>query len=236
MLELFRDDAYRVACDAQVTAAGEAGIVLDQTVFYPQGGGQAGDAGTLTTAAGLCIPIIDTRRDRQTGAIVHLPAPQAPTPAPGDRVSAQIDWTRRYRHMRFHTATHLLCALLPFPTNGCSITEHSARLDFATHAEAIDKDTVQAELDRLIASDAAVTTEWVEAADLDARPELVRTMSVAPPRGAGRIRLLRIEGIDLQACGGTHVRRVGELGAMRIAKVEKISATNRRVRLEWPST
>jgi misacylated tRNA(Ala) deacylase len=232
-LELYRDDAYLRACDATVIAVDERGIQLDQTVFYPLGGGQAGDAGTLTLNEGRTVKIADTRRDRESGALLHIPAPGESALQVGDKVKAEIDWERRYRHMRFHTATHLLCAVVPFPTNGCSITADYARLDFATGPEAIDKEQVQRELDRLVNEDHSVRTIWITDEELASRPELVRTMSVKPPSGVGRIRLLEIEGVDLQACGGTHVANIRELGKMVIAKVEKISATNRRIRLEW---
>jgi misacylated tRNA(Ala) deacylase len=231
--ELFREDAYLKACEAAVVAVNEHGIQLDQTIFYPLGGGQAGDSGTLTRADGSCVKISDTRRERDSGDLLHAPADVAHGLKAGDTVRAEIDWERRYRHMRFHTATHLLCAVVPFPTNGCSITAASARLDFATGPEPIDKDHVQRELDRLVSENHGVRTLWITDEELAAQPDLVRTMSVKPPSGVGRIRLLEIEGVDLQACGGTHVANTAELGKIVIAKVEKISATNRRIRLEW---
>jgi misacylated tRNA(Ala) deacylase len=231
--ELFRDDAYLKSCHATVTAIDERGIQLDQTVFYPLGGGQAGDSGKLVRADETAIVINDTRRDRESGALLHIPAHADHGLKAGDAVTAEIDWARRYKHMRFHTATHLLCAVVPFSTNGCSITADYARLDFATGPEAIDKEAVQRELDRLTAEDHDVRTIWVTDEELAAKPELVRTMSVKPPAGMGRIRLLEIDSVDLQACGGTHVKNTNELGRMIIAKVEKISATNRRIRLEW---
>jgi len=231
--ELFRDDAYLKSCSTKVAAVDERGIQLDQTVFYPLGGGQAGDSGKLTRTDGGEVIITDTRRDRESGALLHVPASADHGLKPGDAVTALIDWERRYKHMRFHTATHLLCAVVPFSTNGCSITADYARLDFATGPEQIDKEHVQRELDRLVGEDHAVRTVWVTDEELAAKPELVRTMSVKPPTGVGRIRLLEIHGVDLQACGGTHVLHTNELGRMIIAKVEKISATNRRIRLEW---
>lgn len=231
--ELFREDAYLKSCQATIIAIDERGIQLDQTVFYPLGGGQAGDSGKLVRAGGSAVVIGDTRRDRESGALLHLPASPDHGLTAGDKVTAEIDWERRYKHMRFHTATHLLCAVVPFSTNGCSITADYARLDFATGPEQIDKELVQRELDRLVGEDHAVRTVWVTDEELAAKPELVRTMSVKPPTGMGRIRLLEIDGVDLQACGGTHVKNINELGRMVIAKVEKISATNRRIRLEW---
>jgi len=236
---LFREDAYLTRCDATVTAIDEQGIHLDQTVFYPLGGGQAADAGTLTLADGTVIAIADTRKAKFEGATpddaVHVPAPGQDDAlaklAVGDRVSAEIDWARRYRHMRLHTASHLICAVLPFPVDGCSITTDYARLDLAT-VEPIEREAVEAKLNALIGGAHDVQTEWITDDEMAARPELVRTMSVKPPMGLGRVRLLRIENVDLQPCGGTHVRNTGEIGALRIAKLEKKSARTRRLVLE----
>jgi misacylated tRNA(Ala) deacylase len=236
----FREDAYLQSCDARVVAVGPDGVVLDRTVFYPLGGGQAGDAGTLTRTDGVVVRIADARKSKAPGAgpddVLHLPAPESAEAAaalkPGDPVVATIDWARRHRHMRLHTATHLLCALLPHPVDGCSITADYARLDFAT-VEPIDRDALQAGLDRLVAGAHPVRADWITEDELAAQPELVRTMSVAPPTGHGRVRLLRIEGVDLQPCGGTHVANTAEIGALRIAKVEKKSARTRRVTIEF---
>ncbi len=237
---LFREDATLRSCDARVVAVGPEGVVLDRTVFYPLGGGQAGDAGTLARADGLVVRIADARKSKAPGAgpddVLHVPAQESAEAAaalrPGDAVVATIDWDRRHRHMRLHTATHLLCALLPHPVDGCSITAGYARLDFAT-VEPIDRDALQAGLDRLVAGAHPVRAEWITDDELAAQPELVRTMSVAPPTGHGRVRLLRIEGVDLQPCGGTHVSNTAEIGALRIAKVEKKSARTRRVTIEF---
>ncbi len=237
---LFREDAYLRACDARVVALGPDGVLLDRTVFYPLGGGQAGDAGTLARADGLVVRIADARRSKAPDAgpddVLHVPeqgsAEAAAALRPGDAVVATIDWARRHRHMRLHTATHLLCALLPYPVDGCSITAGYARLDFAT-VDPIDRDALQAGLDRLVAHAHPVRADWITDEALAAQPELVRTMSVAPPTGHGRVRLLRIEGVDLQPCGGTHVARTDEIGALRIAKVEKKSARTRRVTIEF---
>ena len=227
--ELFREDAYRTETPATVVSSDERGIVLDRTVFYPRGGGQAGDAGELVRADGTVVPIADTVKG--DGAIVHVPA--APVAlAPGEPVTARIDWERRHRHMRFHTATHLLCAIVPHQTNGCSITRDYARLDFDM-VELLDREHLERELARLVGEAHAVRTVWITDEELDAKPELVRTMSVKPPRGVGRIRLLEIDGVDLQPCGGTHVANTGEIGALRVAKIEKKSARSRRVVLEF---
>ncbi|WP_321794511.1 alanyl-tRNA editing protein [Caballeronia sp. J97] len=236
---LFREDAYQTRCDATVTAIDEQGIHLDQTVFYPLGGGQAGDAGTLALADGTIIAIADTRKAKFEGATpddaVHVPVPgQEDALAkvkPGDKVSAEIDWAQRYRRMRLHTASHLICAVLPYPVDGCSITTDYARLDLAT-VEPIERDEVEAKLNALIGGAHGVHTEWITDDEMAARPELVRTMSVKPPMGLGRVRLLRIDDVDLQPCGGTHVRNTEEIGTLRIAKLEKKSARTRRLVLE----
>jgi len=237
---LFREDAYLTRCEASITAIDELGIHLDQTVFYPLGGGQAGDAGSLTLTDGTRIEITDTRKAKFEGATpddaVHVPAPDQEALLTklkvGDRVTAEIDWERRYRHMRLHTATHLLCSALPYPVDGCSITSGYARMDFAT-VEPIEREALETRLRELIGGAYPVATEWITDQEMEERPELVRTMSVKPPIGMGRVRLLRIEGIDLQPCGGTHVRNTSEIGELRIAKVEKKSARTRRLVIEF---
>jgi misacylated tRNA(Ala) deacylase len=228
--ELFREDARLTRCEARVTAVDEHGIRLDRTVFYPLGGGQAGDAGTLTTAAGRVIAIADTRKGSEPGEIVHVPAPDADLGglAPGDVVTAEIDWARRHRHMRFHTATHLLCALVPHPVDGCSITADYARLDFHM-TEPLDKEALTAGIARYVAAAHPVSHRWISEEELDANPGLVRSMSVQPPRGLGRVRVMAIEGVDLQPCGGTHVANTSEIGAVVVTKIEKKSARTRRV-------
>ena len=230
--ELFREDATLAECEAVVTAIDPRGVQLDRTVFYPQGGGQAGDAGELVFDAGTLV-IVDTRKGQDApGEIVHVPAPgqEALLAAlvPGVRVSARIDLDRRRRHMRFHTATHLLCALVPHPGDGCSITAGYARLDFHT-AEPLDKAALTQGIAQLVAGAHAVRHRWISEAELDANPQLVRSMSVQPPRGLGRVRVLEIEGVDLQPCGGTHVANTAEVGAVVVTKVEKKSAMTRRV-------
>jgi misacylated tRNA(Ala) deacylase len=236
---LFREDAYLTQCEATITAIDETGIQLDQTVFYPLGGGQAGDAGTFTLDDGTKIVIADTRKAKFEGATpddaVHVPAPgqedALASLTVGDTVRAEIDWDQRYKRMRLHTASHLICAALPYPVDGCSITTDYARLDLAT-VEPIEREAVEAKLNELIGGSHAVRTEWITDDEMAARPELVRTMSVKPPMGLGRVRLLRIEEVDLQPCGGTHVRNTSEIGALRIAKLEKKSARTRRLVLE----
>ena len=240
---LFREEPYRRETEARIASCDAAGIRLDRTVFYPRGGGQAGDAGTLILSDGRRLVIADTTKSpsplgegRGEGDILHVPAPDQQalleSLKPGDALTAGIDWDRRHRHMRFHTATHLLCAIVPHPTNGCSITSAYARLDFDM-VEPLDKAHLEAELARLVAGAHDVRTVWITDEELEAKPELVRTMSVQPPRGVGRVRLLEIAGVDLQACGGTHVANTREIGGLRVAKIEKKSARSRRVVLEF---
>jgi misacylated tRNA(Ala) deacylase len=239
--ELFRDDATLLACQATVLAADDAGIVLDRTVFYPLGGGQAGDSGTLTSQSSVLLAIADTRKHPTLpGAVLHVPAAGADWRGlqPGMQVTAQIDAERRRAHMRFHTATHLLCALVPHPVDGCSITAGYARLDFHT-SEPLDKDLLSAGIARLVSGAHGVQQRWITEAELDANPQLVRSMRVKPPRsadGQGRIRVIQIEGIDQQPCGGTHVANSAEVGAVIVTKIEKKSAMTRRVVLGFAAT
>jgi misacylated tRNA(Ala) deacylase len=234
--EIFREEPYRREVTANVTARDARGIVLDRTIFYPRGGGQAGDAGVLRRADGTAIAIADTVKGEVPGEIVQVPAPGQEalldSLAPGEPLALALDWERRHRHMRLHTATHLLCAIVPHETNGCSITSGYARLDFDM-VEPLDKEQLERELARLVGEAHDVRTVWITDAELDAKPELVRTMSVKPPRGVGRIRLLEIDGVDLQACGGTHVANTSEIGKLRVAKIEKKSARSRRVVIEF---
>jgi len=228
--ELFREDPRLTHCEALITALDERGIRLDRTVFYPHGGGQAGDAGVLRLADGREVAIVDTKKGAEPGAIVHVPASGSDLSAlaAGTVVTARIDWARRHRHMRFHTATHLLCALIPHPVDGCSITADYARLDFHM-TEPLDKETITQGLARLVAGSHAVTHRWISEAELDANPGLVRSMSVQPPRGLGRVRVMEIAGVDLQPCGGTHVANTAEIGSVIVTKIEKKSAKTRRV-------
>jgi len=229
--ELFREDATLRDCSARVLALADGGVILDRTVFYPLGGGQAGDAGALMLADGRRVAVVDTRKSKEhPGAVLHLLAPgtDASMLVPGTPVTAQIDWARRFRHMRFHTTTHLLCALVPHAVDGCSITADYARLDFHM-SEPLDKEALTAGIARLVAEAHPVRHRWISEAELDANPGLVRSMSVQPPRGLGRIRVLEIDGVDLQPCGGTHVGNTAEIGAVVVTKIEKKSAMTRRV-------
>ncbi len=238
--ELFRQDAYLQECTAKVIACEPGGVVLDRTVFYPLGGGQAGDSGVLVLEGGRTLGIADARKakDEQgqpTGGIWHVPAPgQEALLAvlrPGERVTARIDWERRHRLMRFHTTTHLLCHLVPQLVNGCSITAEYARLDF-NMTDPLDKEQLTAGIARLVAAAHPVAIDSITDEELDANPTLVKSMSVQPPRGTGRIRTIRVGGdplIDYQPCGGTHVANTAEIGAVVVSKIEKKSASTRRV-------
>jgi misacylated tRNA(Ala) deacylase len=232
---LFYDDAYLKQCDARVVEAGDDAIVLDRTVFYPVGGGQPGDAGSLKLADGPVIEIGSTRRRKEDGFVLHVPAEgaSAATLQKGDLVVAGIDWPRRYAHMRIHTCLHLLSAVIPAGVTGGAVRLDSGRLDFDLPDATLDRGEVEAKLNELIVQGHAVTPRWITGDELDARPELVKTMSVAPPRGAARVRLLEIAGVDLQACGGTHVANTSEVGQVVVTKIENKGAHNRRVTIAF---
>lgn len=223
--ELFREDAYLKSCEASVAAVDDDALVLDRTIFYPMGGGQPGDSGTLSWDGGS-VEITDTRYGES--GIRHITAEGATLPGPGTTVQLEIDWDRRYRHMRMHTGLHLLGSVLQFGVTGGNIGAEKSRLDFDMQ-DPVDKEAVTEALTALVAADHPVSHRWISDAELDAQPELVRTMSVKPPRGAGQIRLLEIDGVDLQPCGGTHLRTTSEVGAIRVSKVEKKGRHNRRV-------
>ena len=224
--QLFRDDSYLQDCDATVTASGDGAIELDRTVFYPMGGGQPGDTGSIEWEGGQ-VTIVDTRYG-DGGAIRHIAEDGAELPGAGTAVRAAIDWDRRFLHMRMHTALHLLGAVLPYGVTGGNISAAKSRLDFDME-DTVDKEQVTADLRALVAADHPVSCRWISDEELDAQPELVRTMSVQPPKGAGKVRLLEIEGIDLQPCGGTHLKSTAEVGDVRVGKVEKKGRHNRRV-------
>jgi misacylated tRNA(Ala) deacylase len=230
---LFRDDSYLQKCAARVVAVTEqGGIVLDRTVFYANSGGQPGDSGALTTADGKTVPIANAvYTDAAKSEIAHVPAAGAPALSVGDAVSAAIDWDRRHARMRMHTALHLLSAVLPYAVTGGSVGEAESRLDFDIPEAGLDKDAIAAKVNEMIASGAAVSDRWISDAELEANPGLVKTMSVKPPMGTGRVRLIEIAGLDLQPCGGTHVRNVAEIGPVRVTQIEKKGKQNRRVRI-----
>jgi len=227
--ELFREDGYLKSVDATVTAVGEDGITLDRTVFYPTGGGQPGDTGVLKFAGGE-VTIVDTRKDKETAGILHIPAEGQTLPQVGDQVTAELDWARRYKHMRMHTCMHLLCSLVEGDVTGGQVGAAKSRLDFNI-PESPDKDALNEALNKLIAEDRPVSMSWITDEELDAQPDLVRTMSVQPPRGSGRIRIINIDGVDLQPCGGTHVASIAEIGRVRIGKIENKGKQNRRINI-----
>ena len=229
--EIFRSDAYARACTARVEGIDEGGgIVLDRTVFYPTGGGQPGDRGILRTGDGREVEVASTVYGAGR-SIVHLADAATAALAPGDEVEAAIDWERRHRLMRMHTALHLLSAVLPYPVTGGQIEEDRGRLDFDIPEAGLDRDEITEALNRLVEADHEVTIRWISDEELLARPELVKTMAVKPPVGTGRVRLVEIVGCDLQPCGGTHVASTAEIGRLAVDKIEKKGAKNRRVRL-----
>jgi len=226
---LFHANAYLKNCEARVVTADERGIVLDRTVFYPLGGGQPGDVGSLRTEDGREVTVTDTRKGDAPGTVVHIPAPGGTRLNVGDRVVAAIDWDRRHHHMRIHTCLHVLSAVVPAGVTGGSVRYDSGRLDFDIPEQMLDRDAIEVRLNELIGGNWAVTPKWITDEELANRPELVKTMSVKPPVGLGRVRLLEIAGVDLQACGGTHVANTGEIGGVQVVKIENKGAHNRRV-------
>jgi misacylated tRNA(Ala) deacylase len=228
---IFRDDAYTRSCEATVTAVDERGIRLDRTVFYATGGGQPGDTGVLRRADGSTVPVADTVKGAAPDEVVHVPAQGAALPAPGEKVTAEIDWERRHRLMRMHTCLHLVCAVVTGDVTGGQVGDGKGRLDFNVPGDALDKEAITAKVNALIAEAHPVMPRWISDEELETRPELVRTMSVKPPMGMGRVRLLDIDGVDLQPCGGTHVRNTAEIGRIEITKIENKGKQNRRVNI-----
>ncbi|MEM1343851.1 MAG: alanyl-tRNA editing protein [Pseudomonadota bacterium] len=232
---LYRDDPYLREAEATVAAQIETpkgvGVTLDRTVFYPTGGGQPGDTGALLWEGGEMTVATAIKGEGTT--VVHLATEGATLPAPGTRVLARLDWQTRHAHMRIHTALHLLSVVVPLPVTGGQIGPAKGRLDFNMPEAPEDKAALEEALNALIAADHPVTTEWISDAELAARPEMVKTMTVKPPMGAGRVRLVRIGSgtppVDLQPCGGTHVATTAEIGRVRLGKIEKKGKQNRRV-------
>ena len=230
---VFRDDAYARGCAARVIATDERGIRLDRTVFYPTGGGQPGDTGSLRLASGETIAIVDAVKGDAADEVIHVPAPGTVLPPPGAELTAEIDWERRYRLMRMHSCLHLLCAVVPGAVTGGQVSDGRGRLDFDVPGASLDKEAIAAQLNALIAAGHEVTPRWITDAELETRPELVRTMSVKPPVGAGRVRLMEVAGIDLQPCGGTHIRNTAEIGPVVIGKIENKGRQNRRINIAF---
>jgi len=231
--EVFREDSYQQRLAAIVTAVDESGIRLDRTIFYPNGGGQPGDTGSFSFADGT-TQIADTRKGKETpGEILHVPAEGSTLPKVGDTVEIAIDWDRRHRLMRMHTCLHLLTACIPAGVTGGQVSDGKGRLDFDMGELEIDRESVEANLNALIQADHPVSSRWISDEEMAERPELVKTMSVKPPSGFGKVRLIEVPGVDLQPCGGTHVARTGEIGAVRIEKIENKGKRNRRVALAF---
>ncbi|MHB1615881.1 MAG: alanyl-tRNA editing protein [Metallibacterium sp.] len=226
---LYAETPYQMHCTTRISAVRDAGVELEATVFYPLGGGQPGDTGWLIDASGQRQRIIDTRRDRDSGAIVHLLEPGAIASPVGSTVDIELDWARRHRHMRMHTCLHLLSAVVPHGVTGGNLSADSGRLDFDTDGATLDAAHIQTELARLITADLAVSTRLISGAELAAQPELIKTLTVKPPMHLPQIRLIEIVGADLQPCGGTHVARTGEIGVVRVLKIESKGTRNRRV-------
>jgi misacylated tRNA(Ala) deacylase len=230
---LFRDDGYLRSCAARVIAADGRGILLDRTVFYPTGGGQPGDTGVLRFSSGERIAIADTMKGDGPDEVIHVPALGSALPEPGTELVAEIDWERRYRLMRMHTCLHLLCSIVPGAVTGGQVSDGRGRLDFDVPGSSLDKETLAHRLNALITEARPVGPRWITDAELAAQPELVRTMSVKPPSGMGQVRLVEISGIDLQPCGGTHIRNTAEIGPVAVTKIENKGKQNRRVILAF---
>jgi misacylated tRNA(Ala) deacylase len=228
---LFRDDAYLATASARVVAVHERGIELDRTIFYPQGGGQMGDSGVLLRGNGERIAIAYTRKGDVLDSVVHLAAPGAPSPQVGETLQLELDWQRRYALMRLHTALHVMSCVVVAPVTGGNISPDKGRLDFDIDMSLLDGASIERETNALIERGVETETVWISDAELDARPDLIKTMSVQPPRGAGRVRLLRIPDIDLQPCGGTHVRNIAEIGGIRVVRIRSEGKRNKRVEI-----
>ena len=227
-IELFREDGYLTKCDATVVAVDGNGVCVDQTVFYPEGGGQPGDTGKMMRADGGELAVIDTRKTRESGAHLHFITDGEAPPEVGERVGLEIDWARRHRLMRMHSCLHLLCVAVPAPVTGGAINDGSGRLDFYL-PDPPDKTRVEADLNRLIQADHQMRLRWISDEEMAQQPELVKTMSVKPPTGSGRVRLVEFEGADLQPCGGTHVASSGEIGTVRVQSIKSKGKQNRRI-------
>jgi misacylated tRNA(Ala) deacylase len=231
---LYRADPYARESAATVVEAAGGGVSLDVALFYPRGGGQPGDKGALQRADGAVVAIEDSIYGPDRSGVLLIPAAGAALPAPGELVTARLDWATRYARMRAHTALHLLSVVLPYPVTGGSVGEAEGRLDFDSGETPFDRAEIEARLAELVATDAAVTTRWIADAELEANPGLVKTMKVKPPMGSGRVRLVEIAGLDLQPCGGTHVARLSEIGRIEVTGIEKKGKQNRRVRIRLP--
>ncbi len=232
-LDLFRNDAYQKTCEAEVIGINDLnGIILDKTIFYPTGGGQPGDSGTLTLPDGSNLEIATTVKSKENEDIIHVPAEGQTLPKVGDQVTATIHWENRHIYMRMHSAMHLMCAVVPCGVTGGQVGKDKSRLDFDIGEHTLDKEEITNAINALIESDYPTKNMWITDEELGKNPELVRTMSVQPPRSSGKIRLVKIgDDIDIQPCGGTHVLRTGEIGPIRVSKIENKGKRNRRVHI-----
>ena len=230
--ELFRQDSYLKQAEATVTAVEDRGVRLDRSIFYPTGGGQPGDTGMLRWDGGEAAVVDTVKADGND--VLHVLAPDAPKPAVGTPVQAELNWERRYRHMRMHTALHVMSAVIKGNVTGGQVNADKSRLDFNLEGDVPTKEWVTEEINKLLGTDRPVVPQWVTDEELTSRPELVKTMSVRPPMGQGRVRLLSIEGLDLQACGGTHVARTAEIGRVECIKIENKGKMNRRFIIALP--
>lgn len=231
---LFRQDAYLREAQAKVIAhTMEGGVVLDATIFYPKGGGQPGDSGQLRWD-NQTMPIA-TAIKGVGDQIILIPAQAQAMPPIGAILMQKLDWERRHKHMRVHTALHLLSVAVPFGITGGSIGGGHGRLDFDMPETPENREIIEQALQAFVEMDVIVSEVWIGQATFDASPELSRTVSVKPPRGSGGVRLVRIgagdDQIDQQPCVGTHVARTGEIGALRLGKIEKKGRMNRRIYL-----
>ena len=229
--EIFRDDAYAKSCTANVLEVDGRGVILDRTVFYAEGGGQPGDTGTIIAADGSSVQVVGTYQDRYGRGILHELAEGENPPGAGTEVTAEIDWDRRYKHMRMHSCLHLLCSLVDGGVTGGSISVKKSRLDFDLKDVTLDKEELTTELNILVEENHALSATWISEEEMEAQQDLVRTMSVKPPMGTGKVRLMHVEGVDLQPCGGTHVKASGEIGEVRVSKIENKGKHNRRVNI-----
>ena len=230
-IEIFRSDPYLSASEAMVVAVLEEGLILDKTVFYPEGGGQPGDIGRIANN----IFEADVKNTiKSTNGILHLTDNKLGAISEGDNVKIDIDWERRYSLMRMHTALHILCSIVDGAVTGGSVGSHKSRLDFDIPGERPDKESLTKELMEIVDSNYPVTSSWISDQELQQNPNLIRTMSVKPPTGTGQVRMIRIgDNIDFQPCGGTHVKSTGEVGKIKINKIENKGKQNRRINLTW---
>ena len=226
---LFNTNAYKKSCEASITAIDEKGIYLDRTIFYPTGGGQPGDSGSLTAVDGRTSIILEARKGITPYGVAHISNEEKQLLKVGDSVTANIDWERRHRFMRMHSCMHLLSAIIRYPITGGQVGDGKGRVDFDIDGDLPGKEVITIQLNRLIEQNYPITSEWITDEELRVQPELIKTMSVKPPTGTGHVRLIRVEGVDLQPCGGTHVSQTGEIGRVEVRKIQNKGKQNRRV-------